>query len=200
MAVEFRGVTTLVSDDAGAVETSRRSQNDSAAIERLSRESVQALYDTHQRELLAFLIGVLRNVDDGNEVVQITFRRLLEAGDTADEGTRKGWLFKVALHEALNFRRQESRHDRHLKAYSTGREGFQRINSIDGRLLENEEVSRLRQLLTQLPSEQQHVVRQRIYEEKTFAAIASELNVPVGTVLTRMRLALEKLRKWFGDE
>jgi len=35
----------------------------------------------------------------------------------------------------------------------------------------------------------------RIYEEKTFAVIAEELSLPLGTVLTRMRLAMQKLHK-----
>lgn len=35
----------------------------------------------------------------------------------------------------------------------------------------------------------------RIYEEKSFAEIAEELSVPLGTVLTRMRLALKKLSR-----
>jgi RNA polymerase sigma-70 factor (ECF subfamily) len=34
-----------------------------------------------------------------------------------------------------------------------------------------------------------------MYEDKTFAQIAEELGLPLGTVLTRMRLALEKLRR-----
>jgi RNA polymerase sigma-70 factor (ECF subfamily) len=35
----------------------------------------------------------------------------------------------------------------------------------------------------------------RIYEEKTFAMIAQELGIPLGTALGRMRTALAKLRK-----
>ena len=35
----------------------------------------------------------------------------------------------------------------------------------------------------------------RIYEEKTFAVIAEELSIPLGTVLTRMRLALKRLSR-----
>jgi RNA polymerase sigma-70 factor (ECF subfamily) len=35
----------------------------------------------------------------------------------------------------------------------------------------------------------------RIYEEKTFATIAEELGIPLGTALARMRAALEKLRR-----
>ena len=51
-----------------------------------------------------------------------------------------------------------------------------------------------------LPVEQQIVVRMRIDEGKTFAIIASELNVPLGTVLTRMRLAIKKLQAQLKPE
>ena len=47
--------------------------------------------------------------------------------------------------------------------------------------------------MERLPVEQRRVIRMRIYEDKTFAVIAEELGAPLGTVLTRMRLALRKL-------
>ena len=43
--------------------------------------------------------------------------------------------------------------------------------------------------------DQGQVVRMRIYEEKKFIEIATELGLPLGTVLTRMQLALRKLKK-----
>ena len=64
-------------------------------------------------------------------------------------------------------------------------------------MVRREDVAKLKELLAELPPDQQHVVRQRMYEGKTFAVIADELNVPLGTVLTRMRLAMEKLQKWW---
>ena len=39
------------------------------------------------------------------------------------------------------------------------------------------------------------MVRARVFEEKTFAEIAGESGLPLGTVLTRMRRALEKMRR-----
>ena len=49
--------------------------------------------------------------------------------------------------------------------------------------------------LETLPAEQQQIVKLRIYDELTFAAIAEQLGLPLGTVLTRMRLALKKLNQ-----
>ncbi len=45
-----------------------------------------------------------------------------------------------------------------------------------------------------LPADQLQVVQLRIYEEQTFQEIARRLELPLGTVLTRMRLALKKLQ------
>jgi RNA polymerase sigma-70 factor, ECF subfamily len=55
----------------------------------------------------------------------------------------------------------------------------------------------VRRALMELPSPQQQVVRMRIYEGKTFAVIAQELGIPLGTALGRMRTALQKLTSRF---
>jgi RNA polymerase sigma-70 factor (ECF subfamily) len=56
-----------------------------------------------------------------------------------------------------------------------------------------ENVARVKAALDCLPPEQREVVHKRIYEQQTFAAIAEETGAPLGTVLTRMRLALKRL-------
>jgi RNA polymerase sigma-70 factor (ECF subfamily) len=69
----------------------------------------------------------------------------------------------------------------------------------DGYAVQAETVARVQQALAELPPEQQQVVRMRIYEDKTFAVIASELGIPLGTALGRMHTALAKLRKRLED-
>ena len=49
--------------------------------------------------------------------------------------------------------------------------------------------------LEEVPDLLNHLLQLRMAEAKTFAQIASHLGVPLGTALTRMRLALEKLRR-----
>ena len=58
----------------------------------------------------------------------------------------------------------------------------------------------MRAALATLPPEQRQIVQKRIYEEQTFASIAQELELPLGTVLTRMRRALRKLAKSFDAQ
>lgn len=168
--------------------------------ERLSSEAVRTLYDLHGRDVLTFLAGVLRNQDAASDVCQATFQRLLEAGHTARQETIRGWLFKVAFHEAMEYRRKGARGDKVLQDYgAAATDGEVTVWPLQS-LVKAEEVARLKQLLTALPAEQRFVVQQRIQEDKTFAVIADELKVPLGTVLTRMRLAVEKLRVWFGRD
>lgn len=184
---------TLESDDGG-----RAGLGEPVSVERLSPDIVRALYDVHGRDLLTFLAGVLRNPDAAEDVCQITFQRLLEAGHEARQETIRGWLYKVAFHEAMAYRRKESRRDKlRAELQSDGQELVTLDQAVDSLVLA-EEVGQLRKRLQELPPEQQQVVWQRIHEEKTFAVIAVELNVPLGTVLTRMRLAMQKLQKWFG--
>ena len=67
--------------------------------------------------------------------------------------------------------------------------------SPESALVQNETVEAVRKAIGDLPEDQRDVVRSRIYEDKTFAVIAEELGVPLGTVLTRMRLAMQKLQR-----
>lgn len=187
-------MTTLLRDTDNG-----RENSDQPPVVLISAASARELFDTHGSELLAFLIGVLRDKSAADDVLQTSFRRLLESGHTAQKETIKGWLFKVALREALVYRRQAARNDKFIREYSISDVNSQEIYEPADVLAKAEDVERIRQLLSQLPPDQQQVIQQRIYEHKTFATIAEDSRVPIGTVLTRMRLALEKLRNWFGS-
>lgn len=168
--------------------------------ERLDPRQVAALYVEHATELRRFVLGVVRDPDLANDVLQATFTTAIEQGHHTREETRKGWLFRVALHEALAHRRRETVRDRASRKLASlwTRAGDHPEES----LLRGETVEAVRKALERLPPEQRQVVRARIHDDKTFAQIASELNLPLGTVLTRMRLALERLRRGLdlGDE
>jgi RNA polymerase sigma factor (sigma-70 family) len=158
----------------------------------LDAAQVVALYEEHGSELRRFVLGVLRNPELASDVVQATFAKVIELGHTSRGETRKGWLFRVALHEALALkRRQATRDDANRRLAGLWRN---RGEPPEERLIQLEQVARVRQAIAQLPPEMSKVVLQRLYEDKTFAEIARESGLPLGTVLTRMRLAVEKLR------
>jgi RNA polymerase sigma-70 factor (ECF subfamily) len=160
--------------------------------ERLEASVVAALYLEHGEELRRFLQGILRDAQLANDCLQATFVKLVERGRQSREETRKAWLFRVAYHEALAYRRRQAVGDKIVERvawYSNGA-----ASAADEPVARFESVQAVRRALEELPAEQRQVVRMRIYEEKTFAAIAQELSIPLGTALARMRAAMIKLR------
>jgi RNA polymerase sigma-70 factor (ECF subfamily) len=117
---------------------------------------------------------------------------MVERGHETQETTRKAWLFRVAYHEAIAYRRREGVGDKILRRVAWHTSGA--AGGADEPLLRLESVQTVRDALEELPAEQRQIVRMRIYEEKTFAIIAKELKIPIGTALGRMRSALQKLK------
>lgn len=160
---------------------------------RIDPATVEALHATHAADLRAFLIGVLRDPDLAQEALQASFGKLLEQGHTAQNETLKSWMFRVAYHEAILLRRRQQ-----VRQKSLVRLGalFRETTEGPESLAQNaENAETVRCALQRLPPEQRVVVQMRIYEDKKFATIADELGWPLGTVLTRMRTALQNLRR-----
>lgn len=166
---------------------------------RIDPAVVAAMYLEHGEELRGFLLGVLKDHDLANEALQATFIKAMEQGHTARHETRKGWLFRVAFHEALAIKRRGKSYEKNLRKMAWNRPSSEH-NSPDDRLCRWETVVSVRQALEKLPENQRQIIHLRIYEEKTFAEIAEQLSLPLGTVLTRMRLALKKLENLFPSK
>ncbi|MCA9270919.1 MAG: sigma-70 family RNA polymerase sigma factor [Planctomycetales bacterium] len=165
---------------------------------RLDPAVVSALYLEHGEQLHRFLHGVLRDPQLAHDVLQATFMKAVQVGHTAQEETRKAWLFRVAYHEAMAVRRRQGVDGRAMQKIAASRNNT--ASAGDEPAIRFETVERVRDAIAQLPAAQRQVLRMRIYEEKTFAVIAEELGIPLGTALARMRAAQEKLRKHLAGE
>lgn len=161
---------------------------------KLAPEVVHQLFESHAVELRAFITGLLRNHDLVDDVIQLTFSKALQSGGQAKEETRKGWLFRVAYHEAMALIRR-SKIDKKSLNNLIHTTSVYWTEAPEHQLLENENIEKVKQAVNNLPENQQAVVNARIYRGKTFNEIAQEFELPLGTVLTRMRLAIKTLSK-----
>jgi RNA polymerase sigma-70 factor (ECF subfamily) len=163
---------------------------------RIDPATVADWYARYGAELQRFLVGVLRDSQLAADVLQATFVKLAEQGHQSQEDSRKGWLFRVAYNEAMLLRRRQAVDEIARRRMAWGRESVGALVGHTGEsdLVRAETVARVRQAISELSADQQQVVRMRIYEEKTFAVIAAELGIPLGTALGRMRTAMGKLR------
>lgn len=161
---------------------------------RIAPEQISELHAECSDELHRLALGVLRDVHLAADVVQTAFAKAVEHGHTAETSLR-GWLFRVVVNEALAVRRRQGVQSRALDKLAwldCGSAGPELPDEIASR---REEFERAKAALDGLPAEQRQVVHMRLYEQKTFAVIAAELNVPLGTVLWRMQAALKRLRE-----
>jgi len=163
---------------------------------RLDAAEVLAIYQQWHTDLRRFLLAITGDAELAEELLQATFGRLVEAGHAARPESVRGWLFKVAHNELRLWKRRAATHARWLgSAAPTAAGPIPWEEAIRG-----EERSGIRRALAALPPEQRLVVEARIDRGQSFATIAAEQGLPLGTVLTRMRLALDKLRRALGEE
>lgn len=173
----------------------------SVSPERLDPAEIAALYLQHAEPLRRFLLGVVRNAAVASDLLQATFAKALERGHASDAATRKAWLYRVALNEALAWKRRRATGERVQQERVQQQAAWRSEHAAsDCPLIAHETVERVRAAIAALPAEQASVVRMRIYEDMTFAEIAERTGVPLGTILGRMRRALAKLRDALGDE
>ena len=151
-----------------------------------------------QADLKAFLLGILRDRHLADDAFQKMVVKAIEAAESAHQETLRGWLFRIALNEARLIQRENRRDAVHRERLA----GQQRTEDaqwlVDVGLISEELVQAIRKSLVRLPFEQQEVIRRRIYEGLTFAEIATQMNQPLGTVLTWMRRGLQRLKEDAG--
>ena len=141
--------------------------------------------------------AILRDWSLAADAVQIAFISLSRFGGDVEPNARKAWMFTTVHREALRIKFAENRHQ--SKAIEAVRESGPRYEmSPLARLSSSEELQELQARIASLPPEQKIVVNMRIVEDKTFGQIAEELQIPLGTALSRMRLALQRLRNASG--
>ena len=165
---------------------------------RLDPAEISALYVEHGEPLRRFLLGVLRDPQLAADALQATFAKAVQQGHTSREETRKAWLFRVAYNEAMALRRRQGVDNKAMQKVAWAHDD--RSKGADESIIRFETVSAVREAIAELPDVQQQVLRMRIYEEKTFAVIAEELEIPLGTALARMRSAMQKLKKRLEEE
>lgn len=168
---------------------------------RLDNDAVQAAYHVHVGALERFLAGVLKDSNLVSDVLQIAFTRLIEKGGSVNPESLRSWLFRVAYNEAMLVHRKQ-KVDQRAKdsvAWCLGSDGDLQQEGFSS-LLRQERAELVRDALSRLPAKQKQVVQLRIHEGLKFAEIAERLQIPLGTVLTRMRSGLKKIKDQLEDK
>ena len=106
------------------------------------------------------------------------------------------WIFTIARNLRIDALRRE-RHPADLMPDPT--EEAEAPPQADRVLAMSQQETRIRAALSLLPPEQADVIRKAFFEDKVHAEIERELGIPLGTVKSRLRLAMTRLRGMLGD-
>lgn len=112
-------------------------------------------------------------------------------------GSGEAWIFTIARNAAIDARRRQ----RGLPTVSFEIEHApdDPAPASDDQLQSAQEADRLRTAIQALPTDQMEVIRQSYFEDRTHIEIAEALQLPLGTVKSRLRLALGRLRGLVED-
>jgi RNA polymerase sigma-70 factor (ECF subfamily) len=156
-------------------------------------ESFAEIVRAHQGLVFSVAVGILLDREEAMEVVQETFLKACgEPAFLADDFHRAGWLVKTARNMALNVRRSLMRRFRHwcrraLPAPVSPVKGFEEA------LIREEELEHLRRLMQDLSDEERTLLTLRYAAGYSYQQLADELNIKIGTVMSRLSRLKERL-------
>lgn len=155
------------------------------------------LVELHMRALYAHSYRLLGDRDEADDVTQETFVRAWSALDRYDERyTFYTWLRTIATRLALNVlaKRRRRRTEGGEVFESVAESAADPRPGPEAKAEASELGTRLSAALGELPDEQRTVLVLRAQEGMSYAEIASALAIPVGTVMSRLARARERLR------
>lgn len=152
-----------------------------------------------QAELLGTLYYLVGNLEDARDALQETFIKCWRHQDQLGEVQNlRAWVFRIALNTGRDVRQTAWRRKRQpLPDDETMIESRQ--DGPSATAVQNEQLQRVRFALRELENEEQEVFLLRQNGDMTYEEIAESLGVPTGTVKTRMRRALLKLREALAE-
>lgn len=172
-------------------------------IQRGRRDDLTLLVERHHSPLLGFLYrmaGGDRSLAE--DLVQETFVRILHGIHQYDYPRPfKPWLYQIAANLARDhYKRADTRRTDSLPEDDVSLRPADEMLPEDVFLL-NSESRQVAAAIRQLPAHQREVVILRYYQEFSLAEIADALDIPIGTVKSRLSIGLNRLRTaWLEQE
>lgn len=163
------------------------------------RQAITYLYDHYKAALYGVLYRIVPDEDEALDLLQDTFVKIWKNFDQYDptKGRLYTWMVNVARNLAIDKLRSKD-----FNNNSKNQPIDNVVNVLDSskNYSINPDTIGLKEMMAKLSPEQISIIDLLYYQGYTQVEVAEELNIPLGTVKTRARLAISILRKEFDKE
>lgn len=164
-----------------------------AIASRRDKQAFAELFRIYAPKLKAYAMRGGADEQAAEEVAQEAMISLWRKADSFDrsKASVSTWLFTIVRNKRIDMLRREARPDLkeedflHLDSEPTGADEMTEAKQT-GRMLTDR--------IKELPADQAHVLKLAYFQDKSHRVIADELDLPLGTVKSRIRLALSRLK------
>lgn len=158
--------------------------------------ALAALYDETSRLVYSVALQLLTNTADSEEVTMDVYRQVWREAGRYDEGRSSvgGWLCMLARSRAIDrirLRRRHANQQALTEAYTFPAHD----PSPESGALEKQAQGRLKTAVTLLPQDQRKAVEMAFFSGMSHTEVALALGEPLGTIKTRIRLGMLKLKE-----
>ncbi len=176
------------------------SLNDRELLARIRQQDTaafEAFYDRHAATVYGLLQRIVQDRGVADDLLQETFWQVWEkAAQFTAAGSGASWLYRIARNKALDHLRRRQARPQAAEPPEIGWElflvGDEDVEEAVQRSWDREAVVAA---LAGLPAEQRRCLELAYFEGLSHREIAQTLSIPLGTVKTRLRMALEKLER-----
>lgn len=163
--------------------------------------AMSAIYDRHSAQLFGLALRITREQADAEEVIVDAFAQAWREAERFDatRGPVIAWLTTIVRSRALDVARAQGRRGRLQEAVEAEGDAVPAMGSglptPIAAVLAEERGTRVREALTALPAAQRTALELAYFEGLSQSEIAERLDEPLGTIKTRLRLGLRRLRE-----
>ena len=181
----------------------KSAQNDADLFRQLQNKQTNALevlYDRHGALVYGIALQLLDNTQEAEDLTQDIFISLTrKCAYNPQKGTLRTFLAILTRSRAIDRIRSRTRANKRLRNQAlTESPNLVFNNSIES-VSQQEQAQEVQAALKQLSSREQEVLRMAYYEGLSQSAIAERLNIPLGTIKSRARSGLLKLRQGLAN-
>ncbi|WP_435511139.1 sigma-70 family RNA polymerase sigma factor [Variovorax sp. LT1R16] len=163
------------------------------------RQAFAALFKHFAPRVKSYLMRLGTSDSLAEELAQEAMVNVWRKADgfDASRASVSTWIFTIARNLRIDhFRRQGNRlSEGHASDIGDEVELADTLPALDEQLLARQREAGVREAMNRLSPDQLQVLRMSFYEEQPHARIAQELGIPLGTVKSRVRLAMHHLRR-----